>query len=508
LLRRRASLPRPIPETNPAGRLIFSDPAKAASLTRQVKGGRAIRLASGIFAVGSTLPIAAVARHHLWEIIAHVWPGAVICDRGALAGGIADGWVFLCHPDPPRHSDLELPGITITCRIGPGPLPADMPFVSGLTLSGPARRLIENMPTAGRPAAGRPPRAAGDGPVGDAIDLLASSGDGTMVQTTLNQLEQIAAQFPPRAVLRTKQLLVAALGTASGTPIASRRLAARVSGEPFDAARIALFTKLRDTLDQLAPRTRPVLGDPATRTWLPFFEAYFSNYIEGTEFSIDEARDIAVAGVVPKDRPADAHDVSATYAIVNDPSLMTQTANTAGEFLDLLTERHATLMAARPEKNPGTFKTRPNYAGGTAFVSPTQLVGTLRAGWGILHAIVDPFHRALMTMFLVTECHPFDDGNGRLARIVTNAELVAAGEVRIIIPTSYRGNYLAALTGATHNAAAQALASVLDFSRQWVAAVDWTDWDGTVRQLNASHAFTDSAVAELSGNGLRLPPPV
>lgn len=52
----------------------------------------------------------------------------------------------------------------------------------------------------------------------------------------------------------------------------------------------------------------------------------------------------------------------------------------------------------------------------------------------------------------------------------SNAELVAAGEVRIIIPTSYRGNYLAVLTGATHNAAAPALASVLDFSRHWVAA--------------------------------------
>ena len=34
-------------------------------------------------------------------------------------------------------------------------------------------------------------------------------------------------------------------------------------------------------------------------------------------------------------------------------------------------------------------------------------------------------------MFLVSEVHPFADGNGRAARIMMNAELVAAGEVVI-----------------------------------------------------------------------------
>jgi fido (protein-threonine AMPylation protein) len=34
-------------------------------------------------------------------------------------------------------------------------------------------------------------------------------------------------------------------------------------------------------------------------------------------------------------------------------------------------------------------------------------------------------------MFLISEVHPFADGNGRIARIMMNAELVAAGEERI-----------------------------------------------------------------------------
>ena len=60
------------------------------------------------------------------------------------------------------------------------------------------------------------------------------------------------------------------------------------------------------------------------------------------------------------------------------------------------------------------------------------------------------FQRAIFMMFLVAEVHPFSDGNGRLSRIMMNAELVSAGEQRIIVPTIYRANYLAALTRLIH----------------------------------------------------------
>ena len=33
-------------------------------------------------------------------------------------------------------------------------------------------------------------------------------------------------------------------------------------------------------------------------------------------------------------------------------------------------------------------------------------------------------------MFLISEVHPFDDGNGRIARVMMNAELVSAADVR------------------------------------------------------------------------------
>jgi Fic family protein len=42
--------------------------------------------------------------------------------------------------------------------------------------------------------------------------------------------------------------------------------------------------------------------------------------------------------------------------------------------------------------------------------------------------------------FLVSEVHPFLDGNGRLARVMINAELAAARQMRVLIPIVYRSS--------------------------------------------------------------------
>ena len=64
-------------------------------------------------------------------------------------------------------------------------------------------------------------------------------------------------------------------------------------------------------------------------------------------------------------------------------------------------------------------------------------------------------------------------GNGRVARILVNAELVAAEENRIIVPTAYRNNYLLALKALSHNKLTGALVRVLDFAQRYTAAVDF-----------------------------------
>jgi len=57
-----------------------------------------------------------------------------------------------------------------------------------------------------------------------------------------------------------------------------------------------------------------------------------------------------------------------------------------------------------------------------------------------------------------------------------NAELVAAGESRIILPAVYRNNYLIALKALSQNNHTAALPLVLDFVQRYTAAVDFLNW--------------------------------
>ena len=52
---------------------------------------------------------------------------------------------------------------------------------------------------------------------------------------------------------------------------------------------------------------------------------------------------------------------------------------------------------------------------------------------------------------MVSEIHLFLGGNGRIARVTMNAELVRAKQTRMTIPTVYRGDYLKALRRLTTN---------------------------------------------------------
>jgi Fic family protein len=80
------------------------------------------------------------------------------------------------------------------------------------------------------------------------------------------------------------------------------------------------------------------------------------------------------------------------------------------------------------------WKEIPNQAGTYTFVAPKLVEGTLLEGFALLGSLGPPIARALYLMLMVSEVHPFDDGNGRLARAVMNAVLTAAGETRILVP--------------------------------------------------------------------------
>ena len=147
----------------------------------------------------------------------------------------------------------------------------------------------------------------------------------------------------------------------------------------------------------------------------------------------------------PPNRDEDSHDVLGTYKLVSNREEMNITPSKPEELPEILLYRHKALMSARTSKTPGQFKDKNNRAGDTHFVDHTLVKGTLIKGFDYYRALTDPFSKAIYMMFLISEVHSFLDGNGRIARVMMNAELVKQGQSKIIIPTVYRDDYMLAL---------------------------------------------------------------
>jgi fido (protein-threonine AMPylation protein) len=169
-----------------------------------------------------------------------------------------------------------------------------------------------------------------------------------------------------------------------------------------------------------------------------------------------------------------------------------------------MVRRHAEILRGRPTLGPGEFKTKANRAGSYDFVSPEYVVGTLRAGWERIDKLSEGWGRALMTMFVVAEVHPFNDGNGRTARVMMNAELSAAQLSRMLIPVRLRDEYMGALRGMSRQSQADRYVRALELGWRWTAGIDFTDPATARGQIEATNALVDPAEGDERGMPLRF----
>ena len=480
--------------------LVFAGQAPSATLSARVRRGELRRIARGIYTPNRFDSLEEVVRRNRWSIASALFPGGVISDRSALPGAQNPDVLFLAHRGPTR--DVVLPGLLLRARSGIGPITGDLALGRyQLHQASLARALVENTEPS-RSRGGRPRRTVDrEGLERVLVEIAQREGDERLVRLRTEVAEAgVALELPSGAVI-VARIINALLGDDRDYAPTSRPLRAHLEGSPYDPEAVARLELLRDELVRLAPSERGAapVGE------LPFFEAYFSNFIEGTEFSLDDARRIIVEGWDPVNRPADAHDVRCAFTIVSDKEEMARVASEADEFVALLRERHRVLLASRPDKRPGRFKQEDNRVGGTAFVAHELVDGTIREGFARLASLIDPFQRAVFVMFLITEVHPFDDGNGRLARVFMNSELAAADQQRVVIPPVYRDDYLGALRALSRSANPVPLHRMLGFAQTVARRIDWSSYNAARRMLQDANAFLTPEEAEDSGRRLRIP---
>jgi fido (protein-threonine AMPylation protein) len=154
-------------------------------------------------------------------------------------------------------------------------------------------------------------------------------------------------------------------------------------------------------------------------------------------------------------------------------------------------------MRARLDKMPGLFKDKNNFAGATAFVDFNLVRGTLVQSFDFYIALDHPFAKASYMMFVLSEVHPFLDGNGRIARVMMNAELVAADQAKIMIPTVFREDYMGALKKLTRQRKCETFINMLQRAHAFSANVYDESLEGMQDYLSSCSSFLDDSSAIL-----------
>lgn len=469
--------------------MATSDKSLSQQRTSMIKKGLLRKIAPKIYTTNLEDEPDVIIRRNVFYIIGQLYPQAVISHRSAYElKPTADGDIYLTYS---YSKNISLPGLKIHLMEGPKGTEHDMPFIENLYISSLERRTLENLQK-GR-ARGNSSKCLPRTSIEEFLERMLQVNGESGLNAFRDKARVVSKELDMKEEFETLNHIIGAiLSTKPSGILTSASAQARAQGEPYDSERIRLFGVLFEALHNspLPLIDEPNVENAAFRNFA-FFESYFSNYIEGTEFEIEDARTIIETGQPLPDRNADSHDVLGTFQLVASRREMRRTPSSSDELIELLQDRHRILMAARPDRNPGMFKMQNNHAGDTHFVDCTLVRGTLRKGYEFYQALEHPFAKALFMMFMISEVHPFNDGNGRISRIMMNSELVAADQSKIIIPTVFREDYLNALRRLTRKGDPSVVIRALSRVRQFSANITGDNFEVTRKYLESCNAFKD-----------------
>lgn len=476
--------------------IIFasSNSQEAYKISKMLQEMKIRKIAPRIYSTNFEETPSAIVKRNILEILGNLYPDAVLSHRSAFEFmPTASNKLFVTYTYTKK---IKLPGITINFLEGKGPIDGDNKMIGELYVASEPRRFLENLQITKR--TGPDSKTLSIPQIEEKLDdiLRIKGEDG------LNSLRDKARDLSKILNMQKEYELlnkiIGALFTTKPSKILKSDLAlSRSVGLPYDRHRIEIFEILFNHLHNKAfqehPENNLTPNLPAGRhdsfRNFAFFEAYFSNYIEGTVFEVAEAKEIVDSGVPLPNRGDDSHDVLGTYQLVSDKNEMKIIPKNENELLSILQARHKVLLSARTDKHPGEFKTKNNRAGDTHFVDSKLVRGTLKRGFNYHNILTDPFARAAYMMFIVSEVHPFEDGNGRIARVMMNAELVNRNQCKIIIPTVYREDYLLTLKKLTRDKDPAPYVEMLTKAHKFSSYLNNEDYDELIKYLETHNAF-------------------
>ena len=234
---------------------------------------------------------------------------------------------------------------------------------------------------------------------------------------------------------------------------------------PADYTVIEEIDRLRQELDEMRPLPADVMGRIGQKLRIEW--NYHSNAIEGNSLTLGETRSLILHGLTARGKPLrdhldiEGHDeaVKAIEDAVRSDEAFNQVfiRNLHTVLLKEPYETDAVTPDGRLVKRRitiGDYKTQPNNVrtstGETYYFTPPEQVQSAMSD------LVDWYrkkedegeHPVIMAAtfhYRFVRIHPFDDGNGRMARLLMNMILIKYGYTVALIPREERDQYITTL---------------------------------------------------------------
>lgn len=466
-----------------------SDKTISRQISKLEKEKKIRKIAPRIYSSNLTEPVKEIIKRNLFHILGNLYPGSLLSHRTAFEfKPTKAGHIFLTYTYTKK---VSLPGVVIHFLEGHKPIEGDSPFSGKLFASQRARAFLENLQSTRKP--GPTSKCLTLPEIEEKLEQIIRVNDEEEINKVRDKAKIISQKLKmPKEFAQLNKIISALLATKPSKTLSSPLAIARAFGAPYDPERINLFEELFRELQKREFKNH-IDKNSSVKSFrnFAFFESYFSNYIEGTTFEIDEAKQIIETQRPLAARNEDSHDILGTYQLVSNKKEMTTTPKSAEEFLKILSYRHKVLLSARIDKSPGQFKDKNNRAGSTVFVDFNLVKGTLIKSFDLYRALHHPFSKAAYLMFVLSEIHPFKDGNGRIARVMMNAELVKENQSKIIIPTVYRDDYMGVLKKLTHRQIAEPYIRMLQRAQEFSSTIYGNDMNEMQRHLERCGAFME-----------------
>jgi len=197
-------------------------------------------------------------------------------------------------------------------------------------------------------------------------------------------------------------------------------------------------------LDALRPLAPALI--PSLREYYDIELTYTSNAIEGNTLTHRETAEVIQHGITVGGKRLSEHlEATDHYEALRWMREIAESGRPLSE--EIVTELHRRVVLHSCPEIAGRYSTLPRRVAGSAVIFPNPIkIPKLMADLGVtLASMLSNPRSAFDAHYRLVSIHPFEDGNGRTARLLMNLILIRGGYPPIAVGPADRKEYLNAL---------------------------------------------------------------